>query len=69
MLSGPDRAEALERALRALRPGGVLLPAAVFTTIEHYELVRDGVSHPSKQSHVYAMTTFPELAFHGESAG
>jgi SAM-dependent methyltransferase len=43
--------------------------AAVFTTIEHYDLVRDGESHPSSKAHAYAMTTFPELAFHLEEAG
>lgn len=43
--------------------------AAVFTTVEHYDLVRDGESHRSSKAHPYAMTTFPELAFHLESAG
>ena len=107
MLTGRDRSRALQRAFRALRPGGLLLVdvpnflwilrnyrtpepmravvdgaevhlrrehvldfhAAVFTTIEHYDLVRDGESHPSSKTHAYAMTTFPELAFHFEQAG
>jgi len=43
--------------------------SAVFTTIEHYDLIRDGQHHPSSKSHAYAMTTFPELANHLEQAG
>jgi SAM-dependent methyltransferase len=107
MLTGRDRADALRRVFRALRPDGVLLldvpnflwilkhyrapepmrtavpggevhlrrehlldfHAAVFTTVEHYDLIRDGEHHPSSKSHAYAMTTLPELAHHLESAG
>ena len=43
--------------------------AAVFTTIEHYDLIRAGKSHPSSKSHAYAMTTLPELTYHLECAG
>jgi SAM-dependent methyltransferase len=43
--------------------------AAVFTTIEHYDLVRDGEHHPSSKTHAYAMTTPPELAYLLELAG
>jgi SAM-dependent methyltransferase len=42
--------------------------AAVFTTIEHYTLVRDGQEFPSSKSHAYAMTSAPELIHHFESA-
>lgn len=107
MLTGRDRAGALRRVHRALRPGGVVLldvpnflwilkhyrapeemrtavpggevrlrrehhidfHAAVFTTVERYDLVRGGASRPSSKSHAYAMTTLPELAFHRELAG
>lgn len=64
--------------MRAEVPGGVVhlrrehtidFHAAVFTTVEHYELVRDSVAHPSSKSHAYAMTTLPELTYHLESAG
>ena len=64
--------------MRAPIPGGELhlrrekiidFHAAVFTTIEHYELIRGGVHHPSRKTHAYAMTTWPELAYHLEQAG
>ena len=107
MLTGRDRAAALDRVFRALRPHGVVLldvpnflwilknyrppepmraalpdgevhlrrehhldfHAAVFTTVEHYDLVRAGESRPSSKAHAYAMTTLPELAYHLEQAG
>ena len=107
MLTGRDRAEALSRVFRALRPGGVVLldvpnflwilrnyrapapmqasvpggevrlrrehvldlHAAVFTTVEHFDLIRAGESHPSTKAHAYAMTTLPELTYHLEGAG
>jgi SAM-dependent methyltransferase len=107
MLTGDDKAEALRRAHRALRPGGVMLldvpnflwilknyrapepmhatttdgtvslrrehridfHSAVFTTIEHYDLVRDGESHQSSKTHAYSISTLPELAFHLKRAG
>ena len=107
LLTGRDRADALGRVSRALRPGGVALldvpnflwilrhyrtpepmrasvPGgevrlrrehhvdfhdAVFTTVDHYELVRDGASHRGSKSHAYAMTTLPELAHLAEGAG
>jgi len=107
MLTGADRAEALERVRGALRPGGVVmldvpnflwilknyhapgqmttpiaggevrlrrehhidLHDAVFTTVEHYVLVRDGNELPSEKSHSYAMTSLPELVYGLESAG
>jgi hypothetical protein len=43
--------------------------AAVFTTVEHYDLIRAGESRLSSKSHAYAMTTLPELTYHLESAG
>lgn len=42
---------------------------AVFTTIEHYDLVRDGAHHPSSKAHPYAMTTLPELVHLLQQAG
>ncbi|CAA9336662.1 MAG: hypothetical protein AVDCRST_MAG40-2196 [uncultured Gemmatimonadaceae bacterium] len=107
MLTGRDRADALRRVFRALRPNGVVLldvpnflwilkhyrapepmraavpggevhlrrehrvdfHAAVFTTVEHYDLIRGGEHHPSSKTHAYAMTTLPELVYHLESAG
>ena len=63
---------------RADAPGGEVLlrrehvldfHAAVFTTIEHYDLIRDGEHHPSSKAHPYAMTTLPELTYHLEQAG
>ena len=88
MLTGDDKAEALRRVHRALKPGGVVLldvpnflwilkhyrapepmqasiegdtvtlrrehqidfHSAVFTTIEHYELVRDGKSQRTSKT-------------------
>jgi hypothetical protein len=41
----------------------------VFTTVEHYDLVRDGAHHPSSKTHAYAMTTLPELAHLLDLAG
>jgi SAM-dependent methyltransferase len=107
MLTSDDKADALRRVHRALRPGGVVMldvpnflwilknyrapepmhastadgavtlrrehhidfHSAVFTTIEHYELVRDGRSQRSSKTHPYAMSTLPELAFHLALAG
>jgi SAM-dependent methyltransferase len=42
---------------------------AVFTTIERYDLVRDGEHHPSSKGHAYAMTTVPQLLKHLEDTG
>jgi hypothetical protein len=42
---------------------------AVFTTVEHYTLIRHGESHPSSKSHAYAMTTLPEVSYHLSQAG
>jgi SAM-dependent methyltransferase len=107
MLTSRDRAEALRRVHRALRPRGVFVldvpnflwilknyqtptpvrtqvpggevhlrrkhvidfHSAVFTTIEHYVLIRDGERRPSSKAHAYAMTTLPELTYHLEQAG
>lgn len=43
--------------------------AAVFTTIEHYVLIRDAERRPSRKMHAYAMTTPAELTYHLELAG
>jgi len=107
MLTGDDKANALRRVHRALKPGGVVMldmpnflwilknyrapeamhastadgnvtlrrehhidfHSAVFTTIEHYELVRDGKSERTSKTHAYSMSTLPELAFHMKEAG
>jgi SAM-dependent methyltransferase len=107
LLTGHDKAEALRRVFKALRPHGALLldlpnfswilknyrtpepmqatvpggevhlrrehvidfHAAVFTTIEHYDLIRAGKIHSSRKSHAYAMTTLPELTYHLEQTG
>jgi SAM-dependent methyltransferase len=107
MLSGNDKADALRRVHRALKPGGVVFldvpnflwilknyrapepmhastadgtvtllrehhidfHSAVFTTIEHYELVRDGKIERTRKTHAYSMSTLPELAFHLKQAG
>jgi SAM-dependent methyltransferase len=64
--------------MRALVPGGEVhlrrehvidFHEAVFTTIEHYDLIRAGKIHSTRKSHAYAMTTLPELTFHLEGAG
>jgi SAM-dependent methyltransferase len=55
--------------VRLLREHQIDYHGAVFTTIEHYTLVRDGHEFPSSKSHPYAMTTLPELVYHLESAG
>ena len=107
MLTDDDKADALRRVHRALKPGGgVMLDVpnflwilknyrapepmhasigdgtvtlrrehhidfhtAVFTTIEHYELVRDGKSQRTSKTHPYSMSTLPELTFHLKEAG
>jgi hypothetical protein len=43
--------------------------AAVFTTIEHYNLIRDGKDHRTTKTHPYAMTTWSELKYYLESSG
>jgi SAM-dependent methyltransferase len=64
--------------MRAELPGGEVLLRrehiidyhdAVFTTVEHYDRVRDGEHHPSSKRHAYAMSTLPELRHHIEEAG
>ena len=64
--------------MRASVPGGEVhlrrehvidYHAAVFETIEHYNLIRDGEDHPSTMTHPYAMTTWPELEYHMERVG
>ena len=107
MLTGDDKANALRRVHRALKPRGVIMldvpnflwilknyrapepmhasipdgtvtlrrehhidfHSAVFTTIEHYELVRDGRIQRTSKTHPYAMSTLPELSFHLKEAG
>jgi len=107
MLTGDDKADALRRVHRALKPGGVVfldvpnflwilknyrapepmrastadgtitlrrehhidVHSAVFTTIEHYELVRDGKRERTSKTHAYSMSTLPELAFHMKETG
>ena len=55
--------------VRLLREHQIDYHAAVFTTIEHYTLVRHGQEFPSNKSHPYAMTSLPELVYGLESAG
>lgn len=55
--------------VRLLREHHIDYHAAVFTTIEHYTLVRDGKEFPSSKPHAYAMTSLPELVWCLESAG
>jgi len=107
MLTGDDKADALCRVYRALKPGGAVFldvpnflwilknyrapepmrtstadgtvtlrrehhidfHSAVFTTIEHYELVRDGKSERTSKAHAYSMSTLPQIAFHVKQAG
>jgi hypothetical protein len=49
--------------VRLRREHAIDFHAAVFTTVEHYDLIRDGEHHPSDKTHAYAMTTLPELAY------
>jgi len=107
MLTGDDKADALRRVHRALKPGGVVMldvpnflwilknyrapepmhastadgtitlrrehhidfHSAVFTTIEHYELVRGGKSQRTSKTHAYSMSTLPELTFQLKEVG
>jgi SAM-dependent methyltransferase len=55
--------------VRLRREHAIDFHAAVFTTVEHYDLIRDGEHHPSDKTHAYAMTTLPELAYLLEQAG
>jgi SAM-dependent methyltransferase len=107
LLSGEERAQALHRVFRILRPGGVLfidvpnflwilknyqsprplrspVPGgevvleraheidfhrATFTTVECYQLDRQGIEHRLQMRHVYAITSLPELEHQLHSAG
>jgi len=63
------RAEIQGGEVRLMREHIIDFHGAVFTTIERYRVVKDGMERASSMTHPFAMTTFPEIAYHLESAG
>jgi SAM-dependent methyltransferase len=65
----PMQTSTADGAVTLRREQHIDFHSAVFTTIEHYELVRDGSSERTSKTHAYSMSTLPELTFHLKEAG